>query len=382
VGKIPKKLVLEGQRMKKIIGLIVNPVAGMGGSVGLKGTDGEMFKKSLGLGAKTVTPARTKDFLTHIKNKQEIIIYTAPGKMGEEHVSSFDIQLEVIGTINEETTAEDSKKIALEMLNSGIDLLIFVGGDGTARDIYDAVDSKIPVIAVPSGVKVFSSVFAVSARAAAEILDAFIEGTDITEEEVLDIDESAFREGKLASRLYGSLLVPNVRNFLQAGKEASSTSSSSIENKKDVAQYIVEGMDHEILYLLGPGTTVKAVTDELKLNKTLLGIDAIFDGELVDADLNEKGILELFKKYKKKKIVVTPLGGNGFIFGRGNKQFTPEVIKKIGKENIIIVGTKDKVNSLDCLRVDTGNFEVDELFFGYIKVIIGYKEEMLMEVKC
>lgn len=368
--------------MKKIIGLIVNPVAGMGGSVGLKGTDGEMFKKSLGLGAKTVTPARTKDFLTHIKNKQEIIIYTAPGKMGEEHVKTFDIQLEVIGTINEETTAEDSKKIALDMLNSGIDLLIFVGGDGTARDIYDAVDSKIPVIAVPSGVKVFSSVFAVSARAAAEILDAFIKGTDVTEEEVLDIDESAFRKGKLASRLYGSLLVPNVRNFLQAGKEASSTSSSSIENKKDVAQYIVEGMDHEILYLLGPGTTVKAVTDELKLNKTLLGIDAVFDGEVVGADLNEKGILELFKKYKKKKIVVTPLGGNGFIFGRGNKQFTPEVIKKIGKENIIVIGTKDKVNSLGCLRVDTGNFEVDELFLGYIKVIIGHKEEMLMEVKC
>ena len=198
----------------------------------------------------------------------------------------------------------------------------------------------------------------------------------------MDIDEKAFRDGKLASRLYGSLLVPNVRNFLQAGKEASSTSSSSIENKKDVAQYIVEGMAHEILYLLGPGTTVKAASDELKLNKTLLGIDAVFDGELVGADLNEKGILELFKKYEKKKIVVAPLGGNGFIFGRGNKQFTPEVIKIIGRENIVVVGTKDKLNSLDCLRVDTGNFEVDKLFFGYIKAIIGYKEEMLMEVKC
>ena len=368
--------------MKKTIGLIVNPVAGMGGSVGLKGTDGEMFKKSLELGANPVTPARTKDFLTHIKNKQEIIIYAAPGKMGEEYVKSFDIQLEVIGAVDEETTAEDSKKIAREMFNDGIKLLIFVGGDGTARDIYDAVDSKIPVIAVPSGVKVFSSVFAVSARAAAGLVDAFIEGTDFTEEEVLDIDESAFREGKLASRLYGSLLVPNVRKLLQAGKEASSTSSSAIENKKEVAQYVVEGMDHNILYLLGPGTTVKAVTDELKLHKTLLGIDAIFDGELVGTDLNEKCILELFKKYKKKKVIVTPLGGNGFIFGRGNKQFTPEVIKKTGKENIIVIGIKDKVNSLECLRVDTGNHEVDKLLFGYIRVITGYKEEMLMEVQC
>jgi predicted polyphosphate/ATP-dependent NAD kinase len=257
-----------------------------------------------------------------------------------------------------------------------------VGGDGTARDIYDAVDSKVPVIAVPSGVKIFSSVFAVSARAAAELLDSFVEGTDCTEEDVLDIDESAFREGRLASRLYGCLLVPNVGKWLQAGKEASSTSSTSIENKKELARYVVENLEHDVLYLLGPGTTTKAVTDELELRKTILGIDAVFDGKLVGADLNEKGIMELCNKYEKRKIIVTPLGGNGFVFGRGNKQFTPEVIKKIGKANIIIVGTKDKVNSLDCLRADTGDYEVDRLIAGYTRVLVGYKEEMLMEVRC
>jgi len=368
--------------MKKRIGLIINPVAGMGGSVGLKGTDGEMFEKSLELGAHPVTPARTQEFLKHVHKKQEILLFTAPGKMGEEYVKGSGIQAEITGSVGERTSAEDSKRVAREMLKKDIKLLIFVGGDGTARDICDAVGSKVPVIAVPSGVKVFSSVFAVSARAAAELLDTFVEGTDCTEEDVLDIDESAFREGRLASRLYGSLLVPNVAKCLQAGKEASSTSSTSIENKKELAQYVVENIEHDVLYLLGPGTTIKAVADELELHKTILGIDALFNGKLVGTDLNEKGIMELCNKYENRKIIVTPLGGNGFVFGRGNKQFTPEVIKKIGKANIVVLGTKDKVNSLDCLRADTGDYEVDRLLTGYTRVLIGYKEEMLMEVRC
>jgi predicted polyphosphate/ATP-dependent NAD kinase len=207
--------------MKKRIGLIINPVSGMGGSVGLKGTEGEMFEKSLELGAHPVTPARTQDFLSHVHKKQEILLYTALGKMGEEYVKGFGVHLEVTGSIGEKTSAEDSKRIAREMLKKDIELLIFVGGDGTARDICDAVDSTVPVIAVPSGVKVFSSVFAVSARAAAELLDSSVE------------------------------------NCLQAGQEASSTSSTSIENKRELAQYIVENMEHDVLYLLGPGTTVK-----------------------------------------------------------------------------------------------------------------------------
>lgn len=268
------------------------------------------------------------------------------------------------------------------MLDGGIELLVFVGGDGTARDVYDAVGSKIPVVAVPSGVKVFSSVFAVSARAAAEIVDAFIEGTNLTEEEVLDIDENAFRDNRLASKLYGYLMVPNIKKLLQAGKEASSMGKSSVDSKGEIARYIVENMDKETLCLLGPGTTLKAITDDMGLPKTLLGVDAVYNNRLVGKDLNEKGILKLLKKYKSKKIMVTPIGGNGFIFGRGSKQFTPEVIRLVGRENIIIVGAYDKVSKLDCLRVDTGDFEIDKLLSGHIKVIVGKKEEMVMEVRC
>jgi len=367
--------------MKSVIGLIVNPVAGMGGSVGLKGTDGEMWHRALELGARPVTPKRTNDVLSHIKHRGEFTLFVAPGKMGEKYVKAFDIPFTVIGTVGEETSAEDTKRIAQEMADNGVELLIFVGGDGTARDVYDAIGSKVPVVAVPAGVKVFSSVFAVSARAAAEMVDTFVEGTDVTEEQVLDIDEDAFREDRLASRLYGYLLVPDVRRFLQPGKAASNVGVSSVESKKDIAAHIVEEMDRESLYLLGPGTTLEAIADEMGLPKTLLGIDAVFGGALVGTDLNEKGILNLLERYEKRRIIVTPIGGNGFIFGRGSKQFTPEVIRQVGRKNIMVVGTRDKVGRLDCLRVDTGDFELDELLCGYIEVTVGYREGMMVKVR-
>ncbi len=372
----------KGGNMKNKIGLIVNPVAGMGGKVGLKGTDGKMYKKALELGAKPVTPKRTKTLLSYIKNKDKISLVVAPGKMGKEYVKAFDIPFTVVGKVGKVVSAKDTKRISSEMVKNGIELLIFVGGDGTARDVYDAINSNVPVVGVPAGVKIFSSIFAASARAAAEMVDAFVEGTDVTEREVLDIDEDAFRKDRLASRLYGYLIVPNVRSFLQSGKAASSTSRSSVDSKEEIATNIVEQMDRETLYLLGPGTTLKAIADEMELQKTLLGIDAVSSGKLVGKDLNEKGILNLLKMYQKRKIIVTPIGGNGFIFGRGSKQFSPEVIKQVGRENIMVVGTKDKVNRLDCLRVDTGDFEVDRFLCGYVEIIVGYKEGMMVNVKC
>jgi predicted polyphosphate/ATP-dependent NAD kinase len=368
--------------MKKAIGLIVNPVAGMGGSVGLKGTDGEMYKKALELGAGPVTPRRTKHLLAHIKCRDDITLLVAPGKMGERSIEGFNMPYTVVGEVGEETSAEDTKRIASQMVGRGVELLIFVGGDGTARDIYDEIGSRVTVVAVPAGVKVFSSVFAVSARAAAEMVDAFVDGADVTEEEVLDIDEDAFREDRLASRLYGYLVVPEVRRFLQPGKAASSVSKSSVESKKEIAADVVEGMDAGTLYLLGPGTTLRAITDEMGLPKTLLGVDAVRAEKSVGTDLNEKGILRLLERYEKRKIIVTPIGGNGFIFGRGSKQFTPEVIKQVGRKNIVVVGTRDKLNRLDCLRVDTGDFELDELLCGYMEVTVGYKEGMMVKVRC
>jgi predicted polyphosphate/ATP-dependent NAD kinase len=365
--------------MKKI-GLIVNPVAGMGGSVGLKGTDGTLYKAALELGAEPVTPGRTETFLSHIQRWDEITLLVAPGEMGGRHVEPFDIPFTAVGRIGDVTSAADTRRIAVQMVERGAELLMFVGGDGTARDIYDAIGGQVPVVAVPAGVKVYSGVFALSPRAAAELVDAFVEGSGVTEEEVLDIDEEAFRENRLASQHYGMLLVPQVRRYLQHGKVASSSSQSVEESKKEIAAWIVEEMDRETLYLLGPGTTVRAITEEMGLPKTLLGVDAVHDRHLVGQDLNERGILDLFERHERRIIIVTPLGGNGFIFGRGNKQFTPEVIRQAGAENIRVVGTPQKLRALDCLRVDTGDLEVDEMLSGWATATVGYRQSRMMKV--
>jgi len=368
--------------MKKI-GLIVNPIAGMGGSVGLKGTDGEIIKDAIKLGAKPVVPKRVGRFLSHIESKDEIYLLVAPGKMGEDYVKNKGFKLKVIGEIDENTTAEDTKRIAKLMLEEQVELLIFCGGDGTARDIFDAINLKIPVVAIPSGVKMFSSVFAINPKAAARIVDKFIEETTETQEkEVLDIDEDAFRDNRLISKIYGYLLVPKVQNLIQNAKDSSKVGRTINENKYEIAQQIIETMEEETLYFLGPGTTVKSIADQLNLTKSLLGVDAIYNKALIGEDLNESGIIELIDKYQKGKIIVSPIGGQGFVFGRGNKQFTPKILKRLGKKNVIIIGTEEKIKSLKCLMVDTGDINTDKIFKGLAKVIIGYKEELIIEIEC
>ncbi|MFX1435246.1 MAG: ATP-NAD kinase family protein, partial [Promethearchaeota archaeon] len=278
--------------------------------------------------------------------------------------------------------SEDTIRIAKTMLKKEIELLIFCGGDGTARDIYDAIDMKKPVIAIPSGVKMFSSIFALNPRAAAQLFEAFLmENIDTEEREVLDINEDSFRQGRLDSKLYGFLKVPKIQKLIQSSKDGSIIGSSVEENKHEIALDVIEKMEDDTLYLLGPGTTVKSITDHLHLKKNLFGVDAIYNKEFIGADLNEKAILKLLEKYGKVKIVVTPIGGQGFIFGRGNKQFTPPVIKKVGKENMIIISTKEKIRNLECLRVDTGDFEIDKSLKGLVKVITGYKQEMIKKVE-
>lgn len=368
--------------MKKI-GFMVNPIAGMGGSVGLKGTDGIIVKEAIKLGATPVVPKRIEAFLKHLNSKDEIYLLVAQGKMGEALIEGKGLRFEVIGHIQQYTTAKDTKRIAKLMLEKEIELLIFCGGDGTARDIYDAIDLTIPVVAIPSGVKMFSSVFALNPKAAAQILDKFVEkSTETQEKEILDIDEEAYRGGRLVSKLYGYLLVPKVLELTQSSKSSSKLGRSEQENKAEIAQQIVETFENDTLYLLGPGTTVKAIMNKLNLEKSLLGVDALYNKSLVREDVNENDILNLLDKYRRAKIIVSPIGGQGFVFGRGNKQFTPKVLKKIGKNNIIIIGTEEKIKSFKCLRVDTGDDELDNILSGLTKIIIGYKEELICKIEC
>lgn len=367
--------------VKKKIGLIINPIAGMGGSVGLKGTDGDIYRKALKLGAEPVTPKRVDDLLNHIKNKEDILLFVAPSKMGADIVKDKDIDFKIIGEIDVITSSEDTKRIAKMILEQDIDLLIFSGGDGTARDIFDAIQMKIPVIAIPSGVKMFSAVFSINPKAAAKMLDAFLIGTDLIEREILDINEELYRTGILDSRLYGYLKIPNVKNLFQAGKHSPTVNKTANENKQEISKFIVENMEDNVLYLLGPGTTVKAIADYLKISKTLLGIDALYNREIVEKDINEERILALLNIHSNAIIIVSPIGGQGFIFGRGNKQFTPKVIEKVGKKNIKIVAISDKMKDLSCIRIDTGEIRTDNMLKGHIKIIVGYEEYLIIKVE-
>jgi len=367
------------------MGFIINPIAGMGGSVGLKGTDGEAYRLALIRGAKPIAWIRALEFLNSV-NTDKFVILTGSGEMGFNTVVKSrhrDKITAVIGEYKVETTREDTKMIAMEMMREGVDIIVFVGGDGTARDIYEAVGENIVVLGVPSGVKMYSSVFATNPVAAARVFEAFVEEkAKIVEREVLDIDEDAFRRDELVLKLYGYLKVPVVEDYIQMSKTPSSTTGDEEENKESIARYIVENMEDDTLYILGPGTTVKAISRILGLPYTTLGVDLIVNKELLVKDAWEKDIIEALKKYGKAKIIVTPLGGNGFIFGRGNQQITPRIIKMIGRDNILIVSTMSKLMNLKYLLVDTGDREVDKMLEGYYKVLVDYNRFVVKKVVC
>ena len=352
----------------------------MGGSVGLKGTDGDMYGKALAMGAEPVSPARTREFLRHV-NADRIRLLAAPGAMGAEHAQAAGMPCDVIGSVDKEPDADDTRRLAAAIHAAGADVIVFAGGDGTARDMADAIGVSVPVVAIPAGVKVYSSVFAYSPRAAAELLDAFVDGAEVAEEEVLDIDEEAYRAGHVDARHYGFLLVPVVDRLVQAGKESSGMSASIADAKREIAGEVVAGMDPDCLYLLGCGTTVRSVAEALGIDKALLGVDAVKDGKLLGGDLNEAAILELLDAHAFVRIVVTPLGGNGFIFGRGNKQFTPEVLRRVGRENIIVIANRDKLLTLPSLHVDTGDPDLDAELSGYLDVIVGQNHRKVMRVE-
>jgi predicted polyphosphate/ATP-dependent NAD kinase len=365
----------------KVIGFIVNPIAGMGGSVGLKGTDGDAYFEALRRGARPVAPYRALEFLNSI-NIKDFSIVSAPGVMGADIVKRSAVRellSAVIGEIGNVTSREDTVRIAKEM-SKAVDLLVFVGGDGTARDVYEAVGQSVPVIGVPSGVKVYSAVFAVNPFSAAKLLERFLRGeTKLVEREVVDANEDAIRRDKIEIRVYGYMLVPVYEGLLQESKTLY-TSADEEGPKLAIAKYVVENMEPGVPYILGPGTTVKAICNLLNLPCTLLGVDVILNGQLLVKDAWEKSLLEVLEKYKKAKIVVTPIGKQGFIFGRGNQQISPRIIRLVGRDNILVIATRSKIEELEYLLVDTGDRDVDDYLSGYIRVLVDYNTYVVKRV--
>ena len=373
--------------MKKL-GLLINPVAGMGGSVGLKGTD-HMVEEAIRRGAKPRANDRVRQALKELLEiKNELEIVTCPGDMGEDTAKSMGFRTTVLHTGGRrslkdlfDSSRTDTIVLSKAMEEAGVDLLLFAGGDGTARDIYEGVGTELPALGIPAGVKIHSPVYAKNPQSAGDLAKLWLTGkvTKTAEQEVLDIDEELYRQEIINTRLYGYLSVPLEHVFTQNRKAPTPLSeTASIES---IAHEIVEHMEEDTYYLIGAGTTTRGVMQMLGLKNTLIGVDLIRNEELVANDIYGDKILD-FIKGKKTKLIVTVTGGQGFLFGRGNQQITAEVIREIGKENIIILATKAKIAEFhhQPFLVDTPDEELNKELCGYYRVITAYGEFTMCRV--
>ncbi len=372
-------------RARVRLGLIVNPMAGLGGRVGLKGSDGKIVQQqAIALGARPRAGERATEALRAlIPLKDDIEILTYPGRMGAEVAESLGFSTQVIGRIEaEESSAQDTRRAAQSMKEREVALILFAGGDGTARDMYDAVGLSVAALGIPVGVKIHSPVYAIHPRAAGELTARFVRGERLAfhEAEVIDLDEEAYRSGIVSTRLYGYLKVPFARQFVQNAKSASPASEQ--EATREIAAFVVGQMQPGVAYIVGPGTTTRAIAVCLGLEKTLLGVDVFVDKALLARDVNERQLLEILARYPERKIIVTPIGGQGYLFGRGNQQISPQVLRAVGRENVLVVSTLNKIIALRGrpLLVDTGEAETDRLLQGYVQVITGYEQRLVYRV--
>ena len=382
----------------KRLGLIVNPIAGIGGRVGLKGSDGlGIQQRARTLGAVPLAGERAAsalELLLPLSANIELLV--PPNEMGETVARRCGYDPQVIltsGLLNktltpfpspngkgeggEETTPEDTRRAAQAMREAGVDLILFAGGDGTARDIYTAIGNNFPVLGIPAGVKIHSAVYTITPRNAGELAAEFLQGKRVClqEAEVLDLDEDAYRQGQIVTRLYGYLKIPYRREVVQNQKVP--TPASAAVQAQAIATDVVEKMKPDIAYILGPGTTTRTVAERLGLPKTLVGVDIITHNELLAADVGERQILEMLER-RPLGLIITPTGGQGFLFGRGNQQISPEVIRRVRDENILVICLASKIAALQGrpLLVDTGDPELDRLLAGYIQVVTGYHEKI------
>jgi predicted polyphosphate/ATP-dependent NAD kinase len=366
------------------IGLVANPVAGIGGPVALKGSDGSRtVSEAKALGGRSVVVERVTLCLRDIASYADRIdILTVEGEMGAVICDAVGLRYEVVaGPAAEVTTAEDTQRAVRAFQQQGVDLVLFAGGDGTARDVCDVVSPHQVVLGIPCGVKMHSGVFANNPAAAARILAEMIEGklVSVMRGEVRDIDEDAFRKGVLTARYYGEMWVPGELQYVQAVK-AGGTEVEALAIQ-EIAADVIESMQAGVTYFLGSGSTTAAINEALGIDNTLLGVDVVRDRTLVLADARESQLYE-FTRGGPCHIVVTPIGGQGHIFGRGNQQFSARVITAVGLDNITVIATKSKLEGLHGhpLLVDTGDADIDRALSGTTRVVTGYEDAVLYPV--
>jgi predicted polyphosphate/ATP-dependent NAD kinase len=372
---------------RPVLGLIVNPIAGMGGRVGLRGTDGpDLLRRAVERGAEATAGDRFGQALRRLRTGG-VALLAAPGPMGEEEAVELGLEVEVVGTLAAGTAAatgpEDTVAAATAMAERGVDLLLFAGGDGTARDVLEATRGAVPVLGVPTGVKMHSGVFAASPTRAGNAARAFLDDRSaaarLVDAEVVDAVESPSGDSR-EIRLYGRLPVPAGRLGILPAKSAAPRSGGPALDAlcREIGAELGDGR----LCILGPGTTTARIEAHMGVEGSLLGVDAVRDGALAGSDLSESDLLTLLDEHQGACLVVGVVGGQGSLFGRGNQQISPSVLKRVGSERIIVVCEEEKLLALSSprLHVDTGDHGVDRMLSGHRRVRVAPGREVVIEV--
>ncbi len=366
------------------LGLIINPWAGIGGAVALKGSDG-VAQEALARGAVPMAQQRAKAALAELVDLQaQIRIYTFAADMGQAVAEELGFAVEVVGQAQSNpSTAVDTEQAATLLLDSGVDLLLFAGGDGTARNICTVIanhhsQSHTTVLGIPAGCKIHSGVYAITPAAAGKVVAQMVRGELVTvqDAQVMDIDEVAFRAGTVRAKRYGEMQIPSELRYVQSVKTAGKESEELVLD--DLAAYVASQMEDGVRYVMGSGSTVAAVMAELGLPNTLLGVDVVENGEVIAADVTALELLPLVQGHHCK-LIITLIGGQGHIFGRGNQQLSPEVIRAIGRDNIMLIATKTKLQQLQGrpLISDSGDAQLDQQLQGMLKVLCGYNDYVM-----
>ncbi|MCG8392492.1 MAG: ATP-NAD kinase family protein [Pseudomonadales bacterium] len=364
------------------LGVLVNPYAGLGGSVALKGSDGEATREeALRRGAEPQAPSRMTRALKPLAGVSGLRVLTWAGEMGEQSCRDAGLAYRVVGESAMPSSPEDTRSAAAALQAAGAELILFAGGDGTARDLVDAVGVALPVLGVPAGCKMHSAVYAINPEAAGSLLAELASGELVAlhDAEVRDIDEDAFREGVVRARHYGELQVPAEARYLQQVKCGGREVEDLVVT--EVAAWVADSLEDDTFYLMGSGSTVAVVMEQLGLDNTLLGVDVVRNHEVVGQDLGARELLALIGD-QPAKAVITVIGGQGHLFGRGNQQFSPDLIRRLGKDNIQVLATRTKLKTLEGrpLVVDTGDADLDRELCGLWPVTTGYEDQVLYRV--
>ena len=381
------------------LGLIINPIAGIGGSVALKGSDGEnALSQALALGAQPQANKRAALALSVLLPYQaDIEVYTVNGAMGADCASTLGFSTKVVYDTaadseknSSSTTPEDTEAAVQALVAEHVDIILFAGGDGTARNVCQQVSnlsSQIPVLGIPAGCKIHSGVYAVTPKAAGRVIELMVNNqlVSLMTADVMDIDESLVRQGIVKAKRFGEMTIPSELRYIQAVKSGGKESDELV--LQDIAADVIDNMDDEI-FIIGSGSTTEFIMTELALDNTLLGVDIIQHQAVLFHDITEAKLWQFLTEQQQKnpqqaiKLVITLIGGQGHIIGRGNQQLSPRILRLIGKENIIIVATKTKLLALNekPLIVDSGDEALDQELSGFMPITTGYHDQVLYPV--